>query len=160
MLSRKNQQGLPWQFSGQDSTLPVQEAWIQSLVGELRSHSQKKTEKNEQSEQIIEELFKVLLSIFQICFVHIVGGGGGKNNLNVSGPVIHQFSLPSDRYSSWMGLVPATPPPRLGPYSVIYFWLDGVLFLSACQCRRCGFDPWVGKMLRRRKQQLTPVFLP
>ena len=28
------------------------------------------------------------------------------------------------------------------------------------QCRRCGFDPWVGKMPRRRKWQPTPVFLP
>ena len=25
---------------------------------------------------------------------------------------------------------------------------------------RCGFDPWVGKILWRRKQQPTPVFLP
>ena len=26
--------------------------------------------------------------------------------------------------------------------------------------RRCGFDPWVGKIPWRRKWQLTPVFLP
>ena len=34
---------------------------------------------------------------------------------------------------------------------------------STSQCRshqRCGFDPWVGKMPWRRKQQATPVFLP
>ena len=33
----------------------------------------------------------------------------------------------------------------------------------ACQCRRhkrCGFDPWVGKIPWRRKWQPTPVFLP
>ena len=33
----------------------------------------------------------------------------------------------------------------------------------ACQCRRHkrhGFDPWVGKIPWRRKQQPTPVFLP
>ena len=30
---------------------------------------------------------------------------------------------------------------------------------SACQCRRCGFDPWVGKIPWRRKWKLTPVFL-
>ena len=32
-----------------------------------------------------------------------------------------------------------------------------------CQCRRpkrCGFDPWVGKIPWRRAQQPTPVFLP
>ena len=29
-----------------------------------------------------------------------------------------------------------------------------------CQCRRCRFDPWVGKIPCRRKWQCTPVFLP
>ena len=28
------------------------------------------------------------------------------------------------------------------------------------QCRRCDFDPWVGKIPWRRKLQPTPVFLP
>ena len=31
---------------------------------------------------------------------------------------------------------------------------------SACQYRRCRFDPWVGKIRWRRKWQPTPVFLP
>ena len=31
---------------------------------------------------------------------------------------------------------------------------------SACQCRRQGLDPWVGKIPWRRKCQPTPVFLP
>ena len=34
---------------------------------------------------------------------------------------------------------------------------------SACQCRRhkrCGFDPWVGKILWSRKAQPATVFLP
>ena len=30
---------------------------------------------------------------------------------------------------------------------------------STCQCRRHEFDPWVGKILWRRKWQPTPVFL-
>ena len=33
----------------------------------------------------------------------------------------------------------------------------------ACQCRRrkrCGFDPWVGKIPWRKEWQPTPVFLP
>ena len=30
---------------------------------------------------------------------------------------------------------------------------------SACQCRRCQFDPWVTKIPWRRKWQPTPVFL-
>ena len=29
----------------------------------------------------------------------------------------------------------------------------------ACQCRRCLFDPWVGKIPWRREWQSTPVFL-
>ena len=28
------------------------------------------------------------------------------------------------------------------------------------RCKRCGFDPWVGKIPWRRKWQPTPVFLP
>ena len=31
---------------------------------------------------------------------------------------------------------------------------------SACQCRRCGFDPWVGKILCSKKWQPTLVSLP
>ena len=31
---------------------------------------------------------------------------------------------------------------------------------SACQYRRCGFHPWVGKIPWRRKWQPTPEFLP
>ena len=35
------------------------------------------------------------------------------------------------------------------------------LFTWNClQCRRCRFDPWVGKIPWRRKWQPTPVFLP
>ena len=29
-----------------------------------------------------------------------------------------------------------------------------------CQCRRCSFDPWGGKIPQKRKWQPTPVFLP
>ena len=31
---------------------------------------------------------------------------------------------------------------------------------STCQCRKCGFDPCVGKIPWRRKWPLTPAFLP
>ena len=37
-------------------------------------------------------------------------------------------------------------------------WLSGKE--PACQCRRWGFDPWVGKIPRRKKWQATPVRLP
>ena len=39
----------------------------------------------------------------------------------------------------------------------IYTWLSGKE--PACQCRRHGFNPWVGKIPWRRKWQPTPVFL-
>ena len=38
------------------------------------------------------------------------------------------------------------------------WWLSGKE--SACQCRRLGFDPWVGKIPCRRKRQPSPVLLP
>jgi len=31
---------------------------------------------------------------------------------------------------------------------------------TACQCKRHGFDPWVGKIPWRKEWQPTPVFLP
>ena len=31
---------------------------------------------------------------------------------------------------------------------------------SACQCRRPGLGPWIGKIPWRREWQPTPVFLP
>ena len=37
-------------------------------------------------------------------------------------------------------------------------WLSGQE--SICQCRRHGFNPWVGKVPWRRKWQPTAVFLP
>ena len=37
-------------------------------------------------------------------------------------------------------------------------WLSSKEF--TCQCRRHGFNPWVGNIAWRRKRQPTPVFLP
>ena len=31
---------------------------------------------------------------------------------------------------------------------------------STCQCRRCRFDPWVGRIPWRREWEPPPVFLP
>ena len=45
-----------------------------------------------------------------------------------------------------------------------YLWHRLPWWLSAkestCQFRKCGFDPWVGKIPWGRKWQHTPVFLP
>ena len=46
-------------------------------------------------------------------------------------------------------------------YRELPWWLSDEE--SACQCRRhkrCGFDPWIGKILWRRKFPPTPTFLP
>ena len=40
----------------------------------------------------------------------------------------------------------------------LHWWFSGEE--SACQCRRRGLDPRVGKIPWRRKWQPTPVFLP
>ena len=37
------------------------------------------------------------------------------------------------------------------------YWLSGKE--STCQCKRLGFSPWVGKILRRKAWQRTSVFL-
>ena len=37
-------------------------------------------------------------------------------------------------------------------------WLSGEE--CACRCRRCRFNPWVGKIPWRKKWQPTAVFLP
>ena len=34
------------------------------------------------------------------------------------------------------------------------------IYMPAKQCRRLGFNPWVGKIPRRREWWSTPVFLP
>ena len=43
-------------------------------------------------------------------------------------------------------------------YILWIWWLSGKE--SACQCRRCRFDPWIGRIPWRKKWQPTPVFLP
>ena len=44
------------------------------------------------------------------------------------------------------------------PHSGLPWWLRWWRILL--QCRRPGFDPWIGKIPCRRKWQLTPGFLP
>ena len=43
-------------------------------------------------------------------------------------------------------------------YFMLPWWLSGKE--PTCQCRRCGFNPGVGKIPWGRKWQATPVFLP
>ena len=43
---------------------------------------------------------------------------------------------------------------------LLYLWASLSGKEPACQSRRCGFNPWVGKIPWRRKWKPTPVFLP
>ena len=77
----------------------------------------------------------------------------------VAKPSSRGSSQPRDRthvsYVSYLPLVPGKPAYLL--CSTLPWWLRQ---LSVClQCRRPGFNPWVGKILWRRKWQPTPVRL-
>ena len=52
-----------------------------------------------------------------------------------------------------------SPRQRTG-YPVQYSWASLVAQMNPPRCRRHGFNPWVGKIPRRRAWQPTPVFLP
>ena len=54
-------------------------------------------------------------------------------------------------FSMWVLKAPNYVLPSLFPG--LLWWLSGKE--SACQCRRCGFDPWVGKIPWSRKWQST-----
>ena len=44
------------------------------------------------------------------------------------------------------------------PQFGLLWWLRGKE--APCRCKRCEFNPWVGKSTWRKKWQPTPVFLP
>ena len=85
------------------------------------------------------------------------------------------LSMGFSRQEYWSGW-PFPPPgdlpdPRIEPLSLsLLHWQEDSLpdfpggsdgKASVClQCRRPGFDPWVGKIPWRRKWQSTPVLLP
>ena len=48
--------------------------------------------------------------------------------------------------------------PKCWPLPETHRWFSSKE--SACQCRRCRFNPWIGKIPWRRKWQPTAVFLP
>ena len=56
------------------------------------------------------------------------------------------------------------PSPSFLAFRKLYIWASQVVGPPGkehtCQCRRCGFDPWVRKIPWSKKCQPTPVFLP
>ena len=75
-------------------------------------------------------------------------------------------SMGFSRQEYWSGLPLPSPLSLLtGPFTFFSCsypglprWLSGREY--ACQCRRCGFNPRIGKIPWRRKWPPTPVFLP
>jgi len=67
------------------------------------------------------------------------------------GAAIHGVAKSRTRLSDWTDL-------NWKIVSGLPKWLSGKE--SACQCKRYEFNPWVGRIVWRRKWQLTPVFLP
>ena len=63
------------------------------------------------------------------------------------------MNLQNFRNFSWVSQVFGEGPAVTG----LLKWLSEE---SACQCERCEFDPWVGKISWSRKWHPTPVFLP
>ena len=73
--------------------------------------------------------------------------------------VISQLSLKSEYdWKSWEKKVEKASSFKNTLCAGLLRWFSGKE--STCQCRRCGFNPWVVKIPRKRKWPPTPVFLP
>ena len=74
---------------------------------------------------------------------------------------LHYLSF---RVSAWNLACSPLPQLPLSPVAIpssvsgLPWWLSGKK--SACERRRRGFNPWIGKIPSRRKWQPTPVILP
>ena len=71
------------------------------------------------------------------------------------------YSFWSHHFSIWANHVPLH---NISWFVLLYllyrfpWWLSGKV--SVCQCMKCRFNSWVGKISWKRKWQPTPVFLP
>ena len=62
--SKIKAQAIPWWSSGQDSVLPLQGTWVQSLVRELRSYTARSMAKKNESTIIHPEATRCFLRHF------------------------------------------------------------------------------------------------
>ena len=69
---------------------------------------------------------------------------------------VHQIYI----YSAWISAQLCNNTVIIKNFQGKFFQGDSPVVESTCQCRRCGFDPWVSKVPWRRKWQPTVVFLP
>ena len=64
-------------------------------------------------------------------------------------------------YLCFSGRGPSSMNEFLYPWTGLPWWLSGKESTFQCKrCKRCRFDPWVGKILWSRKWQPIPAFLP
>ena len=88
---------------------------------------------------------------------------------------LNRLGMHCSSYPFWSSVVPLQNESNNSSVLLILLWqINEVIHIkglpqwrsgkeSACQCRmckRCRFDPWVGKIPWRRKWQLTPVLFP
>ena len=85
-----------------------------------------------------------------------------KKKGSIHNPRNHKLKQ-SPQISMWNSAILIFPPFGMSCTLLLGFPDGSVaknLSVIAGKCRRTGFDPWVGKISRRRKQQPTLVFLP
>ena len=78
-----------------------------------------------------------------------------KNNFAITTTLSSNLSLKIDLQITYSERLPVKSYLSVGSDSYLS-WNQSICL----QCRRPGFDPWVGKIPWRRQQQPTPVFLP
>ena len=94
--------------------------------------------------------------------LHLTSRYRGRGEVWQDSFVPNMFPVPESSPS--MRLSSTCHPPVLQGFLIAYWkpgllrWLSGKQ--SPCQCRKCMFDPWGGKIPWRRKLQPTPVILP
>ena len=110
---------------------------------------------------LVHHPYSYILQAWNITFLKV--GQHVINNYSFLGPTCEVF-LEDVEYaktlSEWWFLIPKKQSEYLAHSMLslwLLWWLSGKK--STWQCRRCGFNPWIGNMPCRRKWQPAPVFL-
>ena len=97
-------------------------------------------------------------------FDQTLGDSEGQGNLACYSPWGHKESdkadLETELHSTCSGTLPLCLKKLTDPLPEVGLLCNSAGKEPACQCRRPGFDSWVGKILWRRAWQPTLAFLP
>ena len=112
---------------------------------------------------MFEKAYTTIISRLKLARVYMRRYGEGGSLFLYSHPAQKTVLICTDKsQGDW--LIHSTAAIALKEVNVSRIFPGGAIGKEpACQCRRrrrCGFDPWIGKILWRRAQQPTPVFLP